>query len=316
MQAQRSRECDVLVLGSGVGGLSTAIVARKHGLDCIIAEKEPVFGGTTAFSGGVLWIPGNRHCRHLAPDDTREAAREYLKNETGNFYQAEAVEALLDKGPEMLDWFERETEAKFVPTLYPDYHPDVGGGVDVGRSVLAAPYDSSALGHNLPRLRPALATITFIGMMFNSSNADLKHFFNATKSVTSFLYVARRLASHMKDLAIYRRGVQVTSGNALVARLAKTIFDLGVPLLTGTAGKRLIIEDGVVKGAVLSDKDGEFAVIARKGVVLACGGFPHDLERLKKAYPHVARGGEHGSPTPGGFPTPTPRSTPCSATTS
>ena len=300
MQAQRSRECDVLVLGSGVGGLSTAIVARKHGLDCIIAEKEPVFGGTTAFSGGVLWIPGNRHCRHLAPDDTREAAREYLKNETGNFYQAEAVEALLDKGPEMLDWFERETEAKFVPTLYPDYHPDVGGGVDVGRSVLAAPYDSSALGHNLPRLRPALATITFIGMMFNSSNADLKHFFNATKSVTSFLYVARRLASHMKDLAIYRRGVQVTSGNALVARLAKTIFDLGVPLLTGTAGKRLIIEDGVVKGAVLSDKDGEFAVIARKGVVLACGGFPHDLERLKKAYPHVARGGEHVSPTPEG----------------
>jgi len=176
MSAQRSRECDVLVLGSGVGGLSTAIVARKHGLDCIVAEKEPVFGGTTAFSGGVLWIPGNRHGRHLAPDDTREAAREYLKNETGNFYQAEAVEALLDKGPEMLDWFERETEAKFVPTLYPDYHPTVGGGVEVGRSVLAAPYDSSVLGDNLHRLRPALATITFIGMMFNSSNADLKHF--------------------------------------------------------------------------------------------------------------------------------------------
>ncbi len=300
MSAQRSRECDVLVLGSGVGGLSTAIVARKHGLDCIVAEKEPVFGGTTAFSGGVLWIPGNRHGRHLAPDDTREAAREYLKNETGNFYQAEAVEALLDKGPEMLDWFERETEAKFVPTLYPDYHPTVGGGVEVGRSVLAAPYDSSVLGDNLHRLRPALATITFIGMMFNSSNADLKHFFNATKSLTSFLYVAKRLASHMKDLVVYRRGVQVTSGNALVARLAKTVFDLNIPLLTATAGKRLIVEDGAVKGAVLEDGDGEIVVTARKGVVLACGGFPHDLERLKKAYPHVARGGEHVSPTPEG----------------
>lgn len=300
MTAQRSRECDVLVLGSGVGGLSTAIVARKHGLDCIIAEKEPVFGGTTAFSGGVLWIPGNRHCRHLAPNDTREAAREYLKNETGNFYQAEAVEALLDKGPEMLDWFERETEAKFVPTLYPDYHPTVGGGVDVGRSVLAAPYDSSVLGPDLHRLRPALSTITFIGMMFNSSNADLKHFFNATKSLTSFLYVARRLALHMKDLAIYRRGVQVTSGNALVARLAKTALDLKIPLLTSTGGKRLLVENGAVTGAILEDKDGEIAVKARRAVVLACGGFPHDLERLKKAYPHVARGGEHVSPTPEG----------------
>lgn len=300
MTARRDRECDVLVLGSGVGGLSTAIVARKHGLDCIIAEKEPVFGGTTAFSGGVLWIPGNRHCRELAPNDTREAAREYLKNETGNFYQAEAVEALLDTGPGMLDWFERETEAKFVPTLYPDYHPNVGGGVDVGRSVLAAPYNSAVLGPELHRLRPALATITFIGMMFNSSNADLKHFFNATKSLTSFLYVARRLASHMKDLAIYRRGVQVTSGNALVARLAKTAFDLKIPLWTSTGGQRLIVEDGRVKGAVLQDGAGEFAVTARKGVVLACGGFPHDLERLKKAYPHVARGGEHVSPTPEG----------------
>ncbi|MDE2363433.1 MAG: FAD-dependent oxidoreductase [Hyphomicrobiales bacterium] len=300
MTAQRSRECDVLVLGSGVGGLSTAIVATKNGLDCIIAEKEPVYGGTTAFSGGVLWIPGARHCKQLAPNDTRDAARDYLKNETGNFYQPDAVEALLDKGPEMLDWFERETEAKFVPTLYPDYHPNVGGGVDVGRSVLAAPYNSAVLGPELARLRPPLATITFIGMMFNSSNADLKHFFNATKSLTSFLYVTKRLASHIKDLAIYRRGVQVTSGNALVARLAKTVFDLKIPLLTSTPGKRLIVENGAVRGAVLEDGDGEIRVIARRAVVLACGGFPHDVERLKKAYPHVARGGEHHSPTPAG----------------
>ncbi len=84
----------------------------------------------------------------------------------------------------MLEWFEHETEVRFVPTLYPDYHPTEPGGVDVGRSVLAAPFNAAELGPELARLRPPLATITFIGMMFNSSNADLKHFFSATKSLS------------------------------------------------------------------------------------------------------------------------------------
>jgi hypothetical protein len=183
-------DCDVLVIGAGAGGLATAITARKNGLDVIVVEKEPVFGGTTAFSGGVLWIPGNPVSRKSGAADTREAARTYLRNETGAYFDAAQVDAFLDAGPEMVDFFERETEVKFVPTLYPDYHPDVGGGVDIGRSILAAPYDIRALGKDADRLRPPLKTITFIGMMFNSSNADLKHFFQATKSIKSAWYVA------------------------------------------------------------------------------------------------------------------------------
>ena len=300
MSVTKELTCDVLVIGSGAGGMSTAITARKNGLDVIIVEKEPVFGGTTAFSGGVLWVPGNRHGKTNAPDDTAEAVRTYLKNETGNFYQSDAVEALISKGPEMLDFFERETEVKFIPTLYPDYHPAVAGGVDIGRSVLAAPYDSTALGPDLARLRPPLETITFIGMMFNSSNADLKHFFNATKSLKSFLYVAKRLAAHLKDLAIHRRGVNITSGNALAARLAKSAFNLGIPIHTSSPARELIFEGGRVTGAVIGQTGGDLKITARKGVVLACGGFPHDRERIAKAYPHVARGGEHVSPTPEG----------------
>ena len=71
---EKGRVCDVLVIGSGAGGLATAIVAKKHGLSVVVIEKEPVFGGTTAFSGGVLWIPGNRHGKVNNPADTREAA--------------------------------------------------------------------------------------------------------------------------------------------------------------------------------------------------------------------------------------------------
>lgn len=294
----QDRHCDLVVVGSGAAGLSTAIVARKRGLDVIVLEKEPVFGGTTAISGGVLWIPLNKHGRTQNPGDTREAARRFIMNETGNFYDAAAVECFLENGPKMVDFFERETEMKFVPTLYPDYHPDAAGGVDVGRSILAAPYDIRGLGKDMARLKPPLKTITFIGMMFNSSNADLKHFFRATKSLTSFLYVAKRLATHITELALYGRGVAVTSGNALAARLAKSALDLGVPILTESPVRELLREGERIVGVRASGAGGEFRVTAKYGVALACGGFPHDLERIARVYPHVERGGEHVSPTP------------------
>jgi succinate dehydrogenase/fumarate reductase flavoprotein subunit len=295
---ERNRTCDVLVVGSGAGGLSTAITAKKGGLDVLIIEKDKFFGGTTAYSGGVLWIPGNPHARRAGIDDSREAATTYLRSETGNYFSDKAIDAFLDQGPRMLEFFERETEAKFVLSGYPDYHPDVEGGAAIGRSVTAAPFDARNLGDELGRLRPPLATITFIGMMFNSSNEDLKHFFRVTRSLKSALYVTKRLVNHLKDIALYRRGVQITSGNALAARLAKTCFDLGIPLLTSTAARRLVFENGTVRGAFVHDADGDFKISARRAVVLACGGFPHDDERIARAYPHVARGGKHLSPTP------------------
>ncbi len=287
--------CDLVVVGSGAGGLSTALTARKHGLDVVVIEKAPVFGGTTAFSGGVLWIPGNRH---TGAPDSRVAMETYLRDQTGAFFDPAAVKAFLDHAPEMVDWFERETSVRFVPTLYPDYHPDAPGGAQVGRSILAAPFDARALGAELARLRPPLQTITFMGMMFNSSNADLKHFFNVTRSLRSAAYVARRLAGHFKELLLYRRGVQLTSGNALAARLAKSCFDLGIPIHTDTPAQKLLMNAGRVCGVLAGGPQGQRRITARHGVVLACGGYPHDVERTTRAYPHLARGGEHLSPVP------------------
>lgn len=287
--------CDLVVVGSGAGGLSTAITARQLGLDVVVIEKAPVYGGTTAFSGGVLWIPGNRH---TGVADSREAMETYLRDQTGAFHDAAAVQAFLDHAPEMVEWFERETSVRFVPTLYPDYHPDAPGGAPVGRSILAAPFDARELGAELARLRPPLQTITFMGMMFNSSNADLKHFFNVTRSLRSAAYVARRLASHFGELLRYRRGVQLTSGNALAARLAKSCFDLGIPIHTQTPAQKLLLNGGQVCGVLAGGPQGPRRITARHGVVLACGGYPHDIERIGRAYPHLARGGQHLSPVP------------------
>lgn len=299
-QAMQVRECDVVVVGSGAAGLAAAITARKRGLEVVVLEKEPVFGGTTALSGGVLWIPQNHHGRQQNPDDTLEAVRRYMMAETGSFYDEAAVAAFLQQGPRMVEFFERETSVQFVPTLYPDYHPDVAGGAQLGRSILAAPFDIRQLGKDMARLKPPLETITFIGMMFNSSNADLKHFFNATRSLQSFLYVARRLAVHVKELLLYGRGTQVTSGNALAARLAKSALTLEIPILTATPAKRIVLEQGRATGVVAATAQGETTLLARHGVVLACGGFPHDVQRITQAYPHLQRGGEHLSPTPAG----------------
>lgn len=290
----KKTEHDLIVVGSGAAGLSCAITAQKRGLDVVVIEKEPVFGGTTALSGGVLWIPLGPHGRQQNPADTREAVRRYMMEETGAFYDEAAIEAFIENGPKMVEFFERETAMQFVPTLYPDYHPDVPGGVDIGRSILAKPFDIRELGADMARLKPPLKTITFIGMMFNSSNADLKHFFQVTTSLTSFMYVAKRLATHLKELALYRRGIAVTSGNALAARLAKSALDLGIPIRTSTPAQGIEMDGERAVGV----RTAQGVLRARHGVVLACGGFPHDVKRLANAYPHVARGHQHLSPTP------------------
>jgi len=291
-----NRECDLLVVGSGAAGLACAITAKKRGLDVVVIEKEPVFGGTTALSGGVLWIPLNHHGRQQNPQDTVDAVRTYMMEETGSYFDDAAVATFIEQGPKMVDFFEKHTEMQFIPTLYPDYHPDKPGGAAIGRSILAQPFDIRRLGADMARLKPPLKTITFMGMMFNSSNADLKHFFQATQSLTSFFYVAKRLLNHMKELVLYQRAINVTSGNALAARLAKSALDLGIPILTSTPAQSVLTENGRVVGMTVGGEGG--TIRARHGVVLACGGFPQDVKRIAQAYPHLQRGGEHLSPTP------------------
>lgn len=270
-------DTDLVVVGSGAAGLTAAIVARRRGLRVTLLEKDALVGGTTAISGGVLWVPGTDIGRRQNPDDSREDVHRYLRHETGRHFRGDAVDLLLDKGPEMVAFLSREASIRFSPTLYPDYHPDAPGGCALGRAIVATPFDTRQLAQERERLRPPLKTITFMGMMFNSSNADLKHFFRATTSLRSFLYVARRLAQHAIELARFGQAVQVTGGNALAARLFKTAaLDLRIPVLTRAAVTGLIDDQGRVVG-VSGLQDGKpFRLLAPAGVVLACGGFSHD----------------------------------------
>jgi succinate dehydrogenase/fumarate reductase flavoprotein subunit len=290
---------DVLVVGSGAGGLSAAVTAAKRGLDVIVAEKDAVYGGTTARSGGWLWIPVNPHAIAAGFKDSKEAARRYLQHEAGNQFNAATVDAFLDNAPKAVEFFEKNTAVQFdLGPGFSDYHPDVPGAMAGGRSIVARTFDARELGEEVKRLRPPLAEITFVGMMIGSQR-ELLHFFNVTRSVKSAGYVTVLLGRYLRDLAFHGRAMRLTNGNALAGRLAKSAFDAGVKIWTSSPVVELLYTDSRVTGAIVDTAGGHIKVETRRGVVLAAGGFPQDIARRKASFPHAPTGNEHWSPAPG-----------------
>jgi succinate dehydrogenase/fumarate reductase flavoprotein subunit len=293
-------ECDVLVVGSGAAGLSAAVTAGHHGLKVLVVEKEPRFGGTTARSGGWLWIPGTSLARDWGIVESADAARTYLRHEAGNNYDPARVDAFLARGPEAVDFFIEHTAVRFdMPLTFPDYHAEAPGGTQGGRSMVTRPFDGRELGPRIKHLGPPLPELTVFGIMLGSGK-DIIHFMRATKSLASAVYVAKRLSRHFLDVLRYGRGMTLTNGNALAGRLAKSAFDLGIPLWLSSPVHQLLVEDGAVRGAILEREGRTVRVDARRGVVLACGGFPHDTARRRKMFPHAPDGTEHYSPGPPG----------------
>lgn len=288
---------DVLVVGSGASGFTAAIATKKGGLDVILAEKEPVFGGTTAFSGGVLWAPGNRHSAQLGTD-SRAAARAYLQAETGNNFDAARIDAFLDNVPELIDYLERETEVRFYPMHYPDYHQRNPGASSV-RSVGVYDCSPAKLGALRKKLRRGLTQQDFMGLAVGS-NVEMRHLMNAGRSLRGFAFVAKRFAKVIADMVRYGHPEPIVRGRSLIARLALTATEVGIPIWLDSPVLSLIRDDRRVVGAVVRRDGREVRVIARRGVVLASGGFPHDAERTGRMYAHKRDGRRHIAMAPAG----------------
>jgi len=289
-------DCDLLVAGSGASGMTAAIVAAKNGLKVIVVEKEPVFGGTTALSGGYLWVPNNPVSQEAGVKDSKEAALSYIRHEAGNQFDADRVEAFLDAGPAMVAFMHEHTHVRFEASpAFSDYHPDAPGGTAGGRSILVQPAKASILGHDLVKLRPPRKELTLFGLAIGSGK-ELWHFYRAFKSPASFMYVTQRLTKFGLDKALTGRSQLLTNGNALAARLFRSARDLGVEVLLDSPVKSIERDaSGAVTGATILTPHGPRRVMARRGVVLACGGFPQDVARRKALYKHPSAEGEHVS---------------------
>ncbi|MFJ4345481.1 FAD-dependent oxidoreductase [Pseudomonas sp. NPDC089401] len=280
-------DCDVLVIGSGAAGLAAAVTAAWHGQKVILVEKDDVFGGATAWSGGWAWAPRNPLARRAGIHEDIEQPRTYLRHELGEQYDAERVDAFLEACPHMVAFFENHTALQFAEgNGIPDMHGDTPGAALGGHQLIAAPYDARAVGALLPRLRRTMRETSFMGMPI-MAGSDLAAFLDMTRSPRALLHVCKRFGRHLYHLARHGRAMHLVNGVALVARLAKSAEDLGVQLLESTPARRLLMEDGKVLGAVVDGAQGMRSIRAR-AVVLAAGGFPHDSARRQQLVPRHA----------------------------
>ncbi len=278
-------EKDVIIAGSGAAGLTAAVVAALGGLDVLLAEKTSFIGGASAFSGGGCWVPGSHLMAEAGFQDSKQDAVRYVQAIVGNWLKPEMLDAYLENAPRMLEFMLKETAVDYMIQPYsPDYQPEKSGARLDGRLLSPVPYDGRLLGEYFSLVRPPLAEFNAPGGMMLSLS-DAPHALGMTKSFSSFLYMSRLLGGYAVQRLRYSRGTRLTMGNALVARLLRSALDAKVTIWINSPLRKLIVEDGRVAGAEVQSRGGLRRVKARRGVVLATGGFSASAEWRAKYIP-------------------------------
>lgn len=292
---------DVVVIGSGAGGLSAAVTAAYHGLKVIVVEKAEVCGGATSYSGGWAWAPGNPLAKADGVDEDPEEFRTYLQHRLGEHYNAGRVEAFLEGAPQMVDFFHNHTSLQFTPgAQIKDIYGNTPGAGTGHRSVGPAPYDARNIPRELrAKMRHQLYATSFLGMGI-MAGPDLGKFLSAsTGSIPGLIHAAKRVSTHLLSMAVYRRNMQLVNGTALTGRLMKSADDLGVDIRVSTSADELLTDaTGHITGVRVSTGTTGYTITAARGVVLATGGFPQDAQLRQELFPKTPTGKEHWTLTP------------------
>lgn len=279
----RPLERDVIVVGAGGAGLATAVAAAHQGLDVLVVEKSAFYGGATAWSGGNVWAPANSLLREKGEEDCQGDALAYLEAVVGEHLDPDLARAFLDAVPQMVDFFQYRTPVKFqVQSRFADHYPGMPGACRTGRCLTPVPYDGRKLGPALRHLREPLEQVNApFGMMIDYEDVD--HLRDMTQSVRSLWYVAGMLMRLLWDKLRHARGTRLTMGNALVARLVRAALDSGVEIQLETSARQLVHGAGRVTGVIAEHRGRPRLLKARRGVVLATGGFSAD-ETLRRQF--------------------------------
>jgi 3-oxosteroid 1-dehydrogenase len=286
-------EVDLLVVGSGTG-LAAALAAAELGLSVLVVEKSDYVGGSTARSGGALWLPGSPVLREAGASDTADRAINYLASVVAGSAALERSERFVQQLNATVAMLRRTTPMKlFWAREYSDYHPEAPGGSAAGRTCECRPLDTSILGEYLPRLRPGVMEAA---VPMPTTGADYR-WMNLMARVPrkGLPLIAKRLAQGVGGLLLGRR--YAAGGQALAAGLFSGVLKAGIPIWTRTSLVELITADGRVAGAVVDHDGTRYTVTARRAVVLAAGGFDHELELRRKfqserLLPHASLGAE------------------------
>jgi 3-oxosteroid 1-dehydrogenase len=266
------KEVDVLVFGAGMGGMTAALIAALEGLDVLLCEKTDQVGGTTSTSAGTVWIPGSSQAVRDGVPDSVGDARRFLEAEIGP--RAPSVrEAYLAAGPAALDYLDARSEVKFrAPPRHPDYHSNQPGRALAGRALAALPFDGRLLGKDFTRVRPPIAPFMVLGGMMVGKD-DIPILLKPFASLRAFAAAAKLLLRHAADRLRFPRGTRLVMGNALVARLYYSLKQQNVPIAFDAKLVALVRGKDCVDGAVIDIGDKRRTIRARRGVILATGGF-------------------------------------------
>ncbi len=277
------KSVDLLIAGSGGGGMVAALAALDSGIEPLVVEKQALVGGATGMSGGMVWLPNNPLMQAEGVPDSHEDGLAYFDDVVGDIGQASSVarrEMFLTAGREMIDLLTHEGVRLVRCPGYSDYYPNHKGGNVAGRSVEGVPYDAAALGEWSDKVQ----------MMDKNWNRGFVVKTNELRSVQYFNRSPRAFAVAMRVFARtwaarLRGRTMLTNGASIIGQMLKALIDLSggkPPVWTDTAMEDLIVEDGRVVGARVTRGGSSLNIQARKGVLLAAGGFSRNAEMRRR----------------------------------
>ena len=294
MSGTFDHEVDVLVVGSGGGGMTAALKAAADGLDTLVVEKSPQFGGSTALSGGGIWVPGAPSQRRAGYTPDPDGTFTYLKTITGGLVSDARLRQYVDAAPEMMEFLEQSSpwfEFVWKPG-YADYYPELPGGSERGSTINVPEIDLRALGEEETNLLTPLAMAPR-GIWF--APKDLRLFYQVRQNWRGKAVLLKLIWRMVRAHVFGDRMAAI--GQSLMARMRLALKEHGIPLWLSAPMTELVTDlDGRVTGAVVERDGRALRIRARRGVIVAAGGFDHDMAWRRQHLPEIEQDWSFGNP--------------------